>query len=635
MISRMAQSPAATSLLCTRRCTSSVRQLSHFVGRSNGAGFSAEYHRTARPDFEMDTLNRRRNTLLAGAALVSFAFVYYSLIYRYGLNLADEGNVGLISQRLMRGERPFLDISPGYNVLWFYPISTLFRLFGTNLLLMRAYFYGMSTASGLIAFLLLRRLDAPLWLAFVQGLVVFSVTGQYFKAYIPFLVLSNLFAITLFLTSQRKALLGVGTGLLLGTTYLIRIDMGIFLTVVWFGVILLHALLLDRRVRLNLIVAGNVLLGVAVMHLPFIYDAYHRHFLQPFAEQYSDVAALILKRSLPQPTQMVANGQGQTGVAPGHTPGVTVVENTNAKDQTGAHGPTPAVTVVENHRVTVDKPATFLRRRAFVQIFQKSPRIEYRLLAFLTYIPALVICALLLAGLYLGLSKRMAVDRWVLFSALLTGCLAAFPQFFFFRPDLPHLIEFMNGGLVALTCAGWLLWSSQGGGRISTTFLITIALVGVCYLLLTLPNQYGGTLAIRADRHTKFRGANGVDVFLTKAEYEEANTLFSATVCNSTKKDYVVSYPYLPGVNFITARRTFQALLFVDNVTGSQDWQQSEIAKIRMFRPAVIVIDDWPINGTEESRFSHWATQMIQFIDSHYRLVASVKNKRVFGLSAP
>src|ERR1700739_3685977 len=73
MISRTAQSPAATSLLCTRRCTSSVRELSHFVGRSNGAGFSAEYHRTARPDFEMDTLNRRRNTLLAGAALVSFA----------------------------------------------------------------------------------------------------------------------------------------------------------------------------------------------------------------------------------------------------------------------------------------------------------------------------------------------------------------------------------------------------------------------------------------------------------------------------------------------------------------------------------------------------------------------------------
>jgi hypothetical protein len=562
----------------------------------------------------MDILNRRRNTLVAGAALVLFALVYYSLIYRYGLNLADEGNVGLISQRLMHGERPFLDISPGYNVLWFYPISTLFRLFGTNLLLMRAYFYGISTVSGLIAFMLLRRLDTPLWLAFAQGLAVIAVTGQYFKAYIPFLVLSNLFAITLFLTSERKALLSVGGGFLLGTTYLIRIDIGIFLTAVWFGIILLHAVLLHRGLRLNVIVAGNLLLGVAVMHVPFIYDAYHRHFLQPFANQYSDVAALILKRLLPQPTQIVANNQDQTRVA---------------------HGPTPAGTVVEKHSVTVDKPATFLRRRSFEQIFQKSPRIEYRLLAFLTYIPPLLICALFLAGLCLGLSKRMAVDRWMLFSALLGGSLAAFPQFFFFRPDLPHLIEFMNGGLVALTCTGWLLWSSHGRGRLSTTFFITIALVGICYLLLTLPNQYGGTLAIRADRHTNFRGANGIDVFLTKAEYEEVNTLFLATVWNSTKKDYVVCYPYLPGVNFITARRTFQSLLYIDNMTGSQDWQQVEIAKIQKFRPAVIVIDDWPINGTEESRFSHWATQMTKFIESHYRLVAFVKNLKVFAALTP
>jgi hypothetical protein len=562
----------------------------------------------------MDALNRRRNTLVAGAALVLFATVYYSLIYRYALNLADEGSVALLSQRLLHGERPFLNVSLGYNVLWFYPISTLFRLFGTNLLLMRTYFYGISTASGLIAFMLLRRLDAPLWLAFAQGLAVISVTGQYFKAYIPFLVISNLFAITLFLTSQRKALLSVGAGLLLGTTYLIRIDIGIFLTAIWFGVILLHAVLLDRRLRLNLIVAGNFFLGVAVMHLPFIYDAYHRHFLQPFAEQYSNVAGLILSPILPRPTQTVAKNQDQTGVG---------------------HASATAGTVMETHSVMVDKPPTLLRRRPFQQIFQKSPRIEYRLLAFLTYIPPLLICALFLAGLYLCLSKKFAVDRWLLFSALLGGCLTAFPQFYFFRPDLPHLIEFMSGGLAALTCAGWLLWSSQGRGRLSTAFFMTIALVAICYLLLTLPNQYGGTLAIRLDRHTNFRGANGADVFLTKDEYEEVNTLFSATVWNSTKKDYVACYPYLPGVNFITARPTFQSLLYIDNVTQSPDWQQVEIDKIKKFRPAVIVIDEWTINGTEESRFSHWATQMTKFIESHYRLVAAINNKKVFALLTP
>jgi hypothetical protein len=562
----------------------------------------------------MDALNRGRNSLIAASALVLFATLYYSLIFRYGLNLADEGNVALISQRLMHGERPFLDVSPGYNVLWFYPISSLFRVFGTHLLLMRAYFYFISTGSGLIAFFLLRRLDAPLWLAFVQGLFVISINGQYFKAYIPFLVLSNLFAITLFFTTQRKPLVSFGAGILLGTTYLIRIDIGIFFTVIWFCVILLHALLLHRRFGLNLIAASNLLLGVAAMHLPFICDAYHRHFLPAFMSQYSSVATLILSPILAHQSPTPAQNERQTG---------------------SVGGSVASAVSEQNHATTASKSPTQLQRRPFKEIFFKAPTIEKHLLAFLTYIPALLICTLLITGLYICLSKRMAIDRWLLFSALLAGSLTAFPQFFLFRPDLPHLIEFMNGGLVALTCAGWLLWSSQGKDRISMPFAVAIAIVGISYLTLTLPNPYGGTIFIRMNRHTEFRGANGVDVLLNGKEFEEVNTLFSAIVLNSTKKDYVVSFPYLPGVNFITARPTYQTNLFVDDVVQSPDWQQIEIAKIQQHRPAVIIIDDWKINGTEQSRFSHWATQTTKFIENRYRLVATINGKKIFALLTP
>jgi hypothetical protein len=562
----------------------------------------------------MDALNRGRNSLIAASALVLFAILYYSLIFRYGLNLADEGNVALISQRLMHGERPFLDVAPGYNVLWFYPISTLFRIFGTHLLLMRAYFYAISTGSGLIAFFLLRRLDAPLWLAFLQGAIVISINGQYFKAYIPFLILSNLFAITLFLTSQRKALLSLGAGVLLGTTFLTRIDIGIFLSIVWLSVILLHAFLLHRRLSLNLIVLANLVLGVVAMHLPFIYDAYHRRFLPDFVSQYSSVAILILHPLLPQKSQPPAEPERPTE---------------------SLQGP-PAATVHEPTLPTkVSKSPILLQRRSFREIFLKSPSIEKRLMAFLTYVPVFLICALLITGLSVCLRKRMAIDRWLLFSALLTGCLSAFPQFFLFRPDLPHLIEFLNGGLVALTCAGWLLWSSKGRDRVSVSAAVAIAIVGLCYLSLTFPNPYGGTLFQRINRHTEFRGANGVDVILSRKEYEEVNTLFSATVLNSTKKDYVVCYPYLPGVNFITARPTFQNNLYIDNAVQSPGWQEAEIAKIQQYRPAVVIIDDWKINGTEESRFSNWATLMTKFIESRYRQVATTNNKRIFTLLTP
>jgi hypothetical protein len=562
----------------------------------------------------MDALNRGRNSLIAASALVLFAILYYSLIFRFGLNLADEGNVALISQRLMHGERPFRDVSPGYNVLWFYPISALFRVFGTHLLLMRAYFYTISTGSGLIAFFLLRRLDAPLWLAFTQGLIVISVNGQYFKAYIPFLVLSNLFAITLFLTSQRKLLLSLGAGVLLGTTYLIRIDLGIFFSVVWFCVLLLHALLLNRRLGFNLIAACNLLLGVATMHLPFIYDAYHRRFLPAFVNQYYGVASLIVSPRLPHKTPIPGRNEHPTGFV---------------------HDPTASAAGDQNQALTAPKNPVFLQRRSFHEIFLKSPTIEKRLLAIQTYVPGLLIGGLLLTGLFLCLTKRIAIDRWLLFSALLAGCLTAFPQFFLFRPDLPHLIEFMNGGLVALTCASWLLWSSQGRDRISISFALALAFVGISYLALTLPNPYGGTLAIRMNRHTEFRGANGVDVILNQGEYEEVNTLFSATVLNSTKKDYVACYPYLPGVNFITARPTYQTDLFVDDVIHAPDWQQVEIAKIERYRPAVIIIDDWKINGTDDSRFSHWAAQMTKFVQGRYQLVATTNNKKVFALLTP
>jgi hypothetical protein len=562
----------------------------------------------------MDALNRGRNSLIAALALILFAILYYSLIYRFGLNLADEGNVALISQRLMHGERPFRDISPGYNVLWFYPISTLFRVFGTHLLLMRAYFYAISTGSGLLAFFLLRRLDAPLWLAFAQGLIVISINGQYFKAYVPFLVLSNLFALTLFLTSQRKLLLSLGAGVLLGSTYLIRIDIGLSFTVIWFAVIFLHALFLDRRFRLNVLIAGNFLLGLGAMHLPFLYDAHHRHFLPQFLNQYPKVANLILAPFRPEAPQNITWNQERRGVLA---------------------GPSPPITGNENGLQTVERPRTLFHRSAFREIFSKSSTFEKRLLAFLTYIPPLLICTLLVIGLYLCAAKRLQVDRWLLFSAFLGGSLAVFPQFFIFRPDLPHLIGFMNGGLVALTCAGWLLWSSQGKAWLAMTFFAAIGLVAISYLSLALRNQDGGTIAIRKNRDTNFRGANGVDVFLNKAEFEEANSLFSTTILNSTKKDYVVCYPYLPGVNFITGRPTFQNSHDLENVTHLQDWEQIEIANIRKFRPAVIIIDDWAVNGTEESRFSRWATQLTKFIENHYRLVASVNSKRAFALLTP
>lgn len=561
----------------------------------------------------MDALNRGRNNFIAGLGLVLLALIYYSLIYRYGFNLADEGNAAVISQRLMHGERPFVDLALGYNVLWFYPISALFKVFGTNLLLMRAYFYAVSTVSGLLAFLLLRRLDAPLWLSLLQAILVLLVTGQYYKSYIPFLVLANLVALTFFLTSQKKLRTAIIGGVLLGTTYLVRIDLGMFFTVIWCAVIVLHLWLLDRRLRLNLSIVSCLAAGVVLIHLPFLYDASRRGFLGEFLQEYRDYAVTIIQIALP--TKRPDSAQSKTASP---IPCSLYPETS----------PNPGLRNIQKYQ-------TRLSRRPWRDIFLKSPKLDKRLLAFLTYASPALFCALLLAGIWLVLAKRFSAERWVLFSTILVGALTAFPQFFFFRPDLPHLIEFMKGGLVALTCAVWLLWSSWGRTRLAYGFAGALALVAAAYALATLPSPYGGTIALRKHRNIRFKGANGVDVFLSNSEYQAIEGVYNATVQNSRASDYVACYPYLPSVNFMTGRRTFQNILYVDNLTRPPNWDEAEIERLQKYQPAVIVIDNWKINGTESSRFTSWATETMEFIQKHYRLQAAFDDKKVFVRALP
>ncbi len=66
-------------------------------------------------------------------ALLLFALVYYSSYAFCGLDLNGEGGtIAVIADRIRHGYRPFVDTFLGYNLLWFYPIVWLFRIFGPN-----------------------------------------------------------------------------------------------------------------------------------------------------------------------------------------------------------------------------------------------------------------------------------------------------------------------------------------------------------------------------------------------------------------------------------------------------------------------------------------------------------------------
>src|SRR5437016_5419855 len=100
---------------------------------------------TGRPRLEtLRALAQRRDAWLA--VLLIVALCWFASYVRYSIGFKDEGGtVALIAKRMLAGERPFIDIVPGYNVMWFYPVVGLFKLFGVNFVLLRGYCFFLST----------------------------------------------------------------------------------------------------------------------------------------------------------------------------------------------------------------------------------------------------------------------------------------------------------------------------------------------------------------------------------------------------------------------------------------------------------------------------------------------------------
>ena len=94
----------------------------------------------------------------------------------------------------------------------------------------------------------------------------------------------------------------------------------------------------------------------------------------------------------------------------------------------------------------------------------------------------------------------------------------------------------------------------------------------------------------------------------------------------SAPDDYVLCFPYCPGIIFVTGRPTFQKFLYVDDSTplSRPNWLAEIREEIAAKRPRVIVIWNWDINRTAISRFSVWAAPLYRFIGETYELRAKI-----------
>ena len=570
--------------------------------------------------------------------ILAAAFAYYGSYWKYWFNPHDEGGTAcLIAQRLMNGERPWVDVEPGYNVGWFYPLVALFKFTGVNYLAARAWFFVLSTITALLGFGIVSRVSGSRLLGLGAGLLLVLLPGSQFKNYIQLAQAANTACLIYLIfvdPANRRKWLGavVLGGVVLGLTYLVRVELGFFFTAIW--ALLLLVFLLDRRLpalrRLGATLAGIAALagGVVVAQAPAYLDLRGRGLETQYWTEYSSWFD-FLRASLADQLQREKKPVPPAPAAP--TPA----------GEAAAAPPAPAGGATMHSAEHADRNT--LPRKSVSTIWHGAWR--DRMLAFLTYAPFVGFAVFFVAGL-LGTVRSLARGEfaltappllWLLFVG---ASLTTFPQFFFFRPDRPHLSEFMTGHIVAMTVCLWLLWPRGESRPLALRLFawsVALFLAGQLAVFTTFAMQHpsAGTIAARTGRKAWFRGENGVEVREFKRQAASLQGVHDAVMKASGPDDYVICFPYMPGYNVMTNRRTYLKNVYVDNATRSANWSAETIRDFEEKQPAVVIIDDRAINGTDPSRFSRWAPKVHDYLKTHYTLAAKFETVEVFTRPAP
>ena len=550
--------------------------------------------------------------------IVAAAAIYYGMYYRSGLNLGGEGGTNaVLAMRLIEGQRPIVDTFLGYNLLWFYPLVALFKIAGPDYVLMRIFFFVICTINALLGYAIVRSVTRQAWLAFGVALLLVLVPGMIFRNYMGLIgVLSSLLLLKAYVlpaTTPRNQvawMAAAGAGMTL--CFLVRIEPSFLLTIVWLGLAVLFPLgpRKEFAARLRTTLAGTLsgLLILFVVHAGFAWHANQRGFGPQFLGQYGTFFNL-LHYEFSREMEELAPSPATITPAP-ETPNFAAEPKPESPDNREAR----------------------LARPPLLEIWQ-SPRPREKFFGFCLYYP--VFWSVVFVGIASVMLLRAVVrgdarnKKRALIILTTTGCsLSLFPQYFWFRPDAPHLSEFMVPFLPAMAVSSWAVW--QAAREATKPFwrwmaaalcLFSAALVPV-YLKAIVPREDAGTI-FKMAKPVEFRSLNGVDVLLPPREAEAMEGLRDAVLGHSSPGEFVLVYPYAPTVNFMTDRPSYEYNLYVDDATADGNFQREAQGRIERHRPAVIVIDNRPINRTEQSRFKNWASELMVYISTSYRMVGA------------
>lgn len=610
----------------------------------NDQGRQLAHVKSLQDFFKSDTVRRliSRQTLTVVDAwvrrygawlLLAFAFCYYSQYYRSGLNLGGEGGTaGVIALRLMEGQRPIVDTFLGYNVMWFYPIVWLFQWTGPDYIALRIYFFVICTFSALLGFGVLARFTRSGLFALAVSVLLVLMPGMIFRNYLPFLAVLNMY-----LLLHAYVFSGISTGwrlvwmtlagAALGLTFLIRVELGIFFSIINLGLVVLFPFAVRGQIvdRLKLAFGGLVLAIIMVFatHVPVYLDAKNRGFDKSFLEQYVSWIGLLRSKF---DMEVVASPKAVA------TPQATQTES-----------PTPAQITdspVANSATSGSDDGE-LQRQPLGNLW-KLPSIYDRTFVAITYLPVLL--SILILGVFgtvflLALRKgdaRFHENTLAVLTCL--GCsLTLFPQYYFFRPDTPHLSEFMVPFLVTLGCVIWQMvrWTISVRVvvlKVSCLVVVVLSLTNASlYVYHSMPKESAGTIAAARKRTYEFQAENGVRVLLKRREKEDYQKIYDIIQKHSKPDEYVVCYPYSPTINFMTNRRSYEHNLYVDNATASPRVRENILLGIQGKHPAIIIIDNRDINQFDSSRFAVWASRAYDYIKVNYNHLGTFRRQEIYA----
>jgi 4-amino-4-deoxy-L-arabinose transferase-like glycosyltransferase len=562
--------------------------------------------------------------------------VYYGQYYRTGLNLAGEGGTNaVLAQRLLEGQRPIVDTFLGYNLMWFYPIVAIFHFIGPNYLAMRIFFFVICIITALIGYKIIKSCTHNSFLSLTIAVFMILVPGMIFRNYMGFIAtLSMLVMLKGYVLkaadSKNQIFWMALCGFALGLCFLIRIEPTLLLCIVWLGLAILYPVAQKGSFSKNVIVSGAgtgmALIAIIVIHIPFLVYSEKSGFGKEFRAQYISFTKLLKNELITEINHIKKTFKNERIHAI-----KTQESNFNTNNLHANQVLLPSEKNLSQSASAPTKEGKAGRLgRPDLQQFGKIERPRERAYALMVYYPVYlstifaITAFILLSGVILKNRESLTKSSLIILTTI--GCsLSLFPQYFFFRPDPPHLSEFMVPFMPALAVSSYELWklSKYNFPKIVRLSFYLIIFSSICafplYMKAIMPRESAGTI-FKTGELKNFTALNGVNVMVESRDLKQYEELRDCIFENSKESDYVVCYPYSPTINFFTNRRSYEHNLYIDNATAGNLFQEEAIQRIKIHKPPLIVIDNWPINKTEISRFKVWASHLMKYIEDKYTL---------------